>query len=470
MIYQYDGTQASNAYDIEATLLSHAYDIEGNDVLGGVSPSPSEDYNQYSNDYQYAILQARNAWATEYRADDDIVPFVLTTDQHGYLNNAHGKALYDYLALAVNWSECSASLNLGDVCPSAYGASTLNTMQTALSAISATKQINVAGNHDVQGLESDDDAMDTMFDMYFNNSNYNGNSRYQHRGFETMIDATHNIRYVCIGSWDFTDGVYYHFNISTGSLTWLINTLSIADDNDIVILSHIQTSVGSINKIRPAVDNKAHRVSIESSSGTSSAGYNLALNQLILARKNKTSGTITDSSGVEHSYDFSNCTSDILCGLHGHSHADWYNYLGGIPTVVFDAYRYDDAPFFLGLIDRTNERVKVWKIGESGQIQTYVVPFEEHVNPCTAITLDQHALTIAVGESATLTPTFTTQYEDDGTYPQWMATWNVRVGSGLSSAVASVSGGVVTGNSAGQCTVYAYCGNLVDTCTVTVTE
>lgn len=463
--YQLNGTATSELYNIEATLLGQAYDIEGNEILGGVTPTPSEDYNEYSNDYQYAILQARNAWATEYRADDDIVPFVLTTDQHGYLNNAHGKALYDYLALAVNWTECSASLNLGDVCAGDYSVSQLDLMQLSFSGIPNTKQINVAGNHDESGISDDDNALDTMFDTYFNNSAYSGNSRYQHRGFETMIDTAHKIRYVCVGSWDFTDGVWYHFNISTGSLAWLINTLSIVDDYDIVILSHIQTNVGSMNQIYPAVDSKAHRVETKSASGTSSAGYNLALNQIFLARKNKTSGTIEDSSGVTHSYDFSSCTSDILCGLHGHSHVDWYNYKGGIPSIVFDAYRYDDAPFFLGLIDRTNECVKVWKIGESGQIQTYVVPFEEHVNPCTAITLDQHTLTIAVGESATLTPIFTTQYEDDGTYPQWVATWR-----SYTTSVASVQNGIVMGLSVGTSRVRASCGDLYDECVVTVTE
>lgn len=467
-IYGVNGTAKQTAYDINGLSLSHVYDVSGSEVYSGGS---SSDYNEYSTEYQHSILTARNAWATAYRADSDIVPLVLTTDQHGFLNASHGKALYDYLALAVNWNEASASLNLGDVCPSTYGASTLNTMQTALSAISASKQINIAGNHDVQGLLDDDSAMNTMFDTYFNNAAYNGDSRYQHRGFETMIDTTHGIRYVCIGSWDFTDGVYYHYNISTGSLDWLIDTLETADNYDIIILSHVQPSVGSMNTIKPAVDGNTHRVSIESHSGTGSAGYNTPLNQIIYARKNKTSGTIEDSSGVTHSYDFSNCTSDILCSLHGHTHADWYNYMGGIPAIIFDAYRYEDAPFYFINVDKNNSKVDAWKVGESGQIQTYTVPFTEHVNPCTGITLDQHELNIAVGESAILTPTFTTQYQDDGTYPDWVATWNVRISSGgLSSAVASVSNGIVTGNSAGTCTVYAFCGSLRDTCTVTVTE
>lgn len=471
-VYDKSGNALTAIYGKNGEQLQFAYDKNGTEIFSGTTP----DYDEYSTEYQHSILTARNAWSTEYRADNDVIPLVLTTDQHGFLNantgyKTHGQALYNYLALAVKWAEVSASLNLGDVCPSTYNETELTGMQLSLANIPSNKQINVAGNHDVQGICDDDDAMNTMFDTFFNNSNYNGNSRFQHRGFETMIDVAHGIRYVCIGSWDFTDGVYNHYNISTASLAWLIDTLETADNYDVIILSHVQPSVGNFNCYYPAVDGKTFRVKFQSNiKGTSAVGFNTPVNEILYARKNKTSGTITDSSGVEHNYDFSSCTSDIICSLHGHSHVDWYNYVSGFPSITFDAYRYDDAPFFFVDIDKDNEKVDVWKVGESGQIQTYSVLFTEHVNPCTGIALDQHTLTIAVGESATLAPTFTTQYPDDGTYPQWVATWSVRVGSALSSSVASVDNGVVTGNSEGTCTVYAYCGSLVDTCTVTVTE
>ena len=224
-IYNKGGTVIDAAYGINGDTLDAVYDVDGTQIY-------TSEYDHYDNEYQHSILTARNAWEAKYRADDTVVPLVLTTDQHSYLDSTHGKPLYDYLALALKWSEISASLNMGDVCANEYSKTTLDNMQTALSAISAAKQINVAGNHDVIGLTTDSTALNNMFDTYFNNSAYNDDSRYQHRGFETMIDEEHKIRYVCIGSWDFYDDVNYHYRISTDSMAWLIETLETADDYD----------------------------------------------------------------------------------------------------------------------------------------------------------------------------------------------------------------------------------------------
>ena len=465
-VYDKNGNALLTIYDKSGNALSKAYDKYGVEIFSGGS---SEDYDEYDTEYQHSILTARNAWANAYRADDEIIPLVLTTDQHGYLSDMiaakpHGRALYSYLSKAVNWSEASANLNLGDVCGATYKADVLSAMQTTLAPIPMEKQINLAGNHDVQGITDDNSAMDTMFDTYFNNSAYNGNVRYQHRGFETMIDADRGIRYICIGSWDYTSGApYYRFNISGASLEWLIDMLETVDNYDIVILSHIQPSAGTFNSIYPSVDGNAHRVVIDEHIGTSSAAYNTPLHEVLRARKNKISGTITDSAGVTHSYDFSACTSDLLCSLHGHSHVDWYNYFGGIPTVIFDSYRYDACPFYFINIDKNSSKIDVWKIGEDEQIQKYTVPFVEHVNPCTGISLNQSEVTVSVGDTVQLEPSFTTQYPDDGTYPEWRAIWKSSA-----TSVATVSGGLVTGVSEGTSIVKAFCGDLQASCTVTV--
>lgn len=371
--------------------------------------------------------------------------------------------MYDYLSLALKWNEVSASLNLGDTCSSQYTKSTLDDMIRALSRIPAAKQINVAGNHDVGGITDDDSAMDAEFDTYFNNSAYNGSSRYQHRGFETMIDEEHRVRYICIGSWDYTDGVYYHYNISTGSIAWLIGVMESRDNYDIILLSHVQTSRDYFDRIFPAVDGNTFSAKTERFVGVNTAGYYAAISELVAARKMKASGTFTDAAGYVHSYDFSGCTSDLLCTLHGHWHADSYNYQGIAPTIVFDAYTYVPRPFFLINVDRTNQYVKVWKIGEDASIQTFIVPFTPHINPCTGITLNQGTASVAVGQTVALQATITTEYQDDGTYPQWIPLWSTS-----SSAIATVSDGVVTGVAPGTCTIKARCQNIEVSCTVTV--
>lgn len=468
-VYNKAGSAITTVYGKSGSSLSQCYDKNGNELLD------NGDYNQYSNEYQHTILTARDAWKTAYRADNTVVPLVLTTDQHSFLSDAThkingvatgqtGRTLYAYLGLAIKWSEVSASLNLGDVCADSYSESAMTNMQSVLSPVPMAKQINVAGNHDEKGLSDNDEALDDMFDTYFNNENYNGNVRFQHRGFETMIDTAHSIRYVCIGSWDFVgEKIWSQFNISTASINWLISTLSTVDNYDIIVLSHIQPSKGDLNVIYPAVDGKQYRVVAKTVSKTGSVGYDTPINDILAARKSKTSGTLTDSSGVLHSFDFSNCTSDLICTLSGHSHEDWYNYLSGVPSIVFDAYRYDYMPFYLVNVDRTNSRVDAWKIDETPAIQTYSVPFEQHINPCTGVAL-QASATVEIGETVTLIPTLTVEYEDDGTYPVWVPVWR-----SYSTSVATVNDGVVEGVAAGTCRIRATVGNVYAECVVTVT-
>ena len=378
-VYDKTGTSLSAVYDKTGTALSSAYDKNGTVVF---TSSDAPDYDHYDNEYQHKILQARDLWKTEYRADSDIVPLVLTTDQHGYLNTTYGKPLYDYLALAMKWTEISASLNLGDVCAGKYNTTDLGNMLTALSGIPSAKKINMMGNHDVWygDFVIDNSTFTTAQSTYFNNSSYNGNVRFENRGNEIMIDTAHNIKYVCVACWYYDDDVYYHYTYPEDAMDWLLTQLSANDGYDIVILSHIQPLATSRTWYTPAVDGGSASSEQKARNYSSVAPYGATgmFEGLLSARKNKTSGTVTDSDGVTHSYNFSNCTTDILCWLAGHEHLDSYAYDGGdVPVILFDAYRYDNQPFYLFNIDRTRERVNVWKIDDSPTYYNYQVPFTE---------------------------------------------------------------------------------------------
>lgn len=375
-VYNKSGATLQTVYGISGSALSSAYSIDGTDVL-------SDDYNEYSNEYQHTILTARNAWNTEHRADDDVVPLILSTDQHSFLNTTYGKPLYDYLNLAVKWAEVSASLNLGDVCAGTYNTTQLSNMLTALSSVPSAKQINMMGNHDVWATTTtaiDDSTFTTAQNTYFNNSSYNGNVRFENRGNEIMIDTVHGIKYICVACWYFPDDVYNHYTYPEDAMTWLLQQLSAVDNYDIVVLSHIQPLATSRTWYIPAVDGQSASSSVigRNYSGVAPYGASGMFEGLLSARKNKTGGTITDSDGVTHSYDFSNCTSDILCWLAGHAHTDSYAYDGGdVPVIIFDAYRYDNHPFFFINIDRTQERVNVWKVDDSPTFYNYQIPFTE---------------------------------------------------------------------------------------------
>ena len=85
-----------------------------------------------------------------------------------------------------------------------------------------------------------------------------------------------------------------------------------------------------------------------------------------------------DSYGNVHTFDFTSCTSDLICTLHGHWHEDLYTWFGtnnDIPTVLFDALHYDNHPFYFINIDRTKKRLNVWKVDDTPTFYNYQIPF-----------------------------------------------------------------------------------------------
>lgn len=389
-VYQFNGNAIGTLYNINGVQLQQAYDIFGNSLLSG----GGDDYDTWETEYQHTILQARNAWASEYRNDPDIVPLIIHTDQHRYLNAAH-KPTFTYLGKAIKWNEVTAMIGLGDVCGAVYNTTDLNAMLACLSPIPQAKQINIAGNHDVQNNKTGDgyaysymtpDQFASLQETYFNNAQYGGNNsdtRYGVYGMETMIDPLHHIRFCVFSVWhtgsppNYDGGQpWYSYKLTSEDVDAMISMLSIVDNNDVIVLSHIQPYAGTITAFKPAVDgNEASEV--ENSS--SHLGYSIALNQLYADRKAKRSGTIKDIDGNVHSYDFSNCTSDLLCSLSGHSHSDYWKYSpdGTVPAVVFDAYRYDNTPLFMVNVDRTRERLNIWKFDIANNVYNYQVPFNK---------------------------------------------------------------------------------------------
>lgn len=378
-IYNLTGTELSEAFSKSGENLDKCYNLGGNVIFDG------GDYDHWDTEYQHTILQARDAWAEEYRADPSIVPLMVHTDQHNRLK-ASTKPTFDYLNLAVKWPEVSAIIGLGDVCGNLYNTTDLNNMLTALSSIPLEKQINIQGNHD-NWLTVNDPIDDETFTFtkqtFFNNTAYNGNVSFDNRGNEILIDDVHHIKYICISCFYFLNGTNYKWTIPSDAMTWLLNQMSKDDNYDIIVLSHIQP-LGSIRTwYVPAVDGNPASSSQTTRNGQGVAPWGTTglFEGLAHARKNKSSGTITDSEGITHNYDFSGCGSDLLCWLAGHHHADKYAYDGGdVPIILFDAYTYADYPLYMVNIDRVRERVNVWKFDEANNIYNFQIPFIESEN------------------------------------------------------------------------------------------
>ena len=371
-IYNLHG-EIATPYNMNGVFCS-VYDIYGN-LVG--------DYNNASSDYERSILSARNEWMEEARADETIVPLVVHTDQHG--NLTANNALFKYLSKAVSWESASACIGLGDTVES-YSVTQFQNMETCLSGIPKSKQINIWGNHDTwsSNVELTEEQL-TVLNTYFDNSAYNGNHKYNNYGIEYMIDEARKIKYVCIGGWEYDTnlGGHSHYVIGSDSMDYIIQMLSRNDGYDIVILSHVQpfktqTASSWIHPLVEDGESQGGGGGMSVGVGTVVSASETCLDQMLIDRQNKASGTVKDSYGNEHSYDFTNCTSSILCCFAGHEHCDKYMWQNGnIPIYLFDAYAYDNHTFYFVNIDRTKARLNVWKVDDVPTVYNFQIPFNE---------------------------------------------------------------------------------------------
>lgn len=385
MLYDINASKVSTLYGVDGNRVSVLYDIFGNVVSGNEDVTPS-------TDYETTILSVIDAWANEYQADSGIVPLIIHTDQHQYLNSKR-KTTFDFLAKSVKMSELSALIGLGDVCGGTNNDTNLNNMVSCLSSIPKSKQINIAGNHDVWAGKTegsaysysiiDEPTMEKLHSEYMNNTSYGVSHQYDTHGNEYLIDEEHDIKYCVFATWYYDNTEteerqpYHKHRLTPEVAEYMIDMLSSVDQYDIVILSHIQPYKNSHEWVYPAVDGNDVTTETKSQLFNSNIGYDAVLDQMIADRKAKTGGTLIDSYGGVHNYDFSKCTSDILCCLAGHTHEDMYTSFGGVPVVVFDGYRYDLNPLYMVNIDRTRERVNVWKFDTGSNIYNFQVPFAQ---------------------------------------------------------------------------------------------
>lgn len=386
MMYSLNGDEINTVYDVDGDVLVAAYDIDGNQVSG--------DYDHYDTDYQRAILDARNAWAAQYRSAHDVIPLIVHTDQHGRFvtTNPDVVALFQYLGHAVKWNEVSAMVGLGDVDLPKNNYPQMTAILNG--ACPKTKRIDIWGNHDLwQNMTTVDGQYVVDFDTVypqFNNESYGDVSHaYNHKGIEYHIDSAHGVKYCCLAGWEIDSslGGHSHYVIGQESMAGIIDMLEANDGYDIVLLCHTNpwntmskcyamSNVGTATTISDAL----YETPVETTNLGSVVVHaqETTLDQMLADRNEYRSGTIKDSYGNVHSYNFTNCTGKILCGFHGHVHRDMYGWSpADVLEVVLDAYAYQTHPFYFINIDKTTEAVNIWKVTDDANVQSHSVSFHE---------------------------------------------------------------------------------------------
>ena len=316
----------------------------------GETVNPSA-YSGLSADYVAMVQANYDAMMAECLGDYNKIPIIVHTDQHGRIGASN--QVMKLIGDMVNWYEVSKCMNLGDTVPNRFDMTTLeNYLSATKDSIPLSKRLDVYGNHDV--WDSDDSQKYTVdqkrLSPYFKNIYAR---RHGNNGYFTVFDDYYNVKYLVISDLEYPDTNYSIRRITTAQAKFIVSELSADDGRDVVLVSHVPLDSDEVT----SRDSTYQAYSEKFLSDTTAHNSFMTM---IAARKNKTSGTFTDSEGISHAYDFSNASGDLLMSLHGHAHFEAYRtFENSITEFIFDWF--DGNTFYFAYIDRKEKKFKVWK-------------------------------------------------------------------------------------------------------------
>ena len=248
------------------------------------------------------------------------IPLWVMTDTH---NGLLAKGNYDIGEYIASISPSNLmGLFLGDICSIEYDETTLKNYRHHVDAFN--KSISVIGNHDRNNINISGEIVDTSHSMINQWFLTNGFERFNDVLYGCYNDADFNVRYLVVNPYEIVPMVSGKYvTIGTSQMSWLIKNLTECD-RDIIILMHQLFNDLHIHRDGTIQTWQDAPVVLENTW------------EMLKDRKNKRSGSITDSDGITHNYDFTNCTSDLLCCLHGHTHEELYIQDEGLLAYAFD--------------------------------------------------------------------------------------------------------------------------------------
>lgn len=364
VLYDINGTQLdiggglSNA-QVKSALLKAVAD---GDVNLGAVVGASIAYTSPGETWEANGVVAYNNLCTAYKITNNTgIPFFISTDQHSggveqhrWLNNL------DSDANGMN----VISINLGDTVLNTFSIAQLKAHYERTWQIK--NYISVAGNHEY--------AMGGEIPTYHDIKRYFGatkDERYNtaEQNCFVVVDDYHNVKWVCVENYILDDNGNMTRGLTTSAAEWLIEELSKNDGYDIAYLQHWPSYRTCM--ARGGSAESASLGSAPENQHPSVEQYKMW--QLLLARKNRQSGTFTDSDGIAHTFDFKDCENELLIALYGHEHAEWITTQDGLTAYAADWYGNNKTCTF-GLIDRANSKVTFWVFNATGCLDPLELP------------------------------------------------------------------------------------------------
>lgn len=271
----------------------------------------------WESDRETIIDDAYKKLLNVYKENPDIIPIFVCTDSHRwspqhpqrYVNNI------DTDGMKI------ANINLGDDVTEHWDDLKFDTIYNNIRYIK--NYIGVCGNHDKRdGTSTTEYFLRRIFTSQ--NAEYIGKSK---RCCYSVAVGEHNVKYIAFDPYYAPNSGVPMVSVPTVVATWFIKELSKNDGYDIIFLNH-----------QALTDNNIHRDGSKQTWKMESYEEPIfnALFNILKDRKNKRKGTYTDTDGIAHQYDFSQCENDLLCLLHGHSHEELYYIEDGLTSYVCD--------------------------------------------------------------------------------------------------------------------------------------
>lgn len=343
-IYDKSGNSLQYAYDKNGTLI---FDCSGEDPFIKTTVPYTTNWLIDSAWLENATIQ-RDRIKTIYQQSEDAIPFFIQTDGHGRYNEGN-KGCHN---LAEPIMRYIPNLQLGDY--ASYYADGANAERHIASSLGLNNYLPAMGNHEFM-IGSDETAekadMEVLVPAFTPSNAILGSETY---GYYKVYDDVYNIKWLVgqehIPDENNSNGFVYR--ATSDQFQWFIDEMEDDDGYDIIVLNHEPFSGTFYDWTREVV--------------AVSTNNTLNLAPIMADRKAKQSGTYTDPSGVVHTYDFSNCSSDLLCSLHGHIHRIWTmeNTEFGFPAVVGrDMTNAGDCLY--GIIDRAEGKLYIYPFNKT---------------------------------------------------------------------------------------------------------
>lgn len=295
------------------------------------------------SDRESIIDDAYNELLSAYKLNPDIIPLFVCTDSHRWSPQHPQRYVND---IDVDGMEI-ANINLGDDVVQYWADDKFDMIYNNIRYVK--NYIGVCGNHDkMDGTNTTEYFLRRIFTS--KKAKYIAKSK---RCCYTVNDNLHNVKYIAFDPYYAPNSGVPMVSIPTAVAKWLISELSKNDGYDIIFLNH-----------QPLTDNNIHRDKTKQTWKMESYEQPIfsALFNVLKDRKNKRKGTYTDTDGIAHQYDFSQCENDLLCLLHGHSHEELYYIEDGLTSYVCDWDGAESTGYkstFIA-VDRSRETLTAW--------------------------------------------------------------------------------------------------------------